>query len=219
MDVLEEKHEGGKLEDILKKAAIDFEKMLNKEYHIVLGRKCKTYNLNIKFTKDSFFHLIGLQHLTDITFTSHNKERVYKDILAGRISNAIIKKSVFYEKYFIKERIIYLEKIEEMLDSCNLLFKINYNEYIKYTRIRADYLCEYKLPENVDVCLYLFLIKSMIEDYMGCSFFRKHNIDFTKGTSEMKLLFNEKVINCGKENEERIKLFQHKNYIQVVDDK
>ena len=90
------------MEDILKKAAINYGEMLNKEYHIVLGRKCKTYKLNIKFTKDSFFHLIGLQHLTDITFTSHNKERIYKDILAGRINNSLIEKSIFYERYFIK---------------------------------------------------------------------------------------------------------------------
>lgn len=209
-----ERCEGGKLKDILKKAAVNFEKMLDTEYHIVLGRKCTTYNVNIKFTMDSFFHLVGLQHLTDITFTSHNKERIYKDILSGKIGNDLIAKSVFYEKYFIKERIILLDKLEEMLDACDVLFKINYNQYIRYTRIRADYLCEYKMKDISDDCIYLFLIKYVMNDYKCCSFFKKHNVDFTKGTSQMKLLYNEKIINPGKENEKRVKLFQHKNYIR-----
>lgn len=45
------------------------------------GRKGKSYEIMLHFPPECFFHLSGLQHLTDITFPSKNKERIYKEIL------------------------------------------------------------------------------------------------------------------------------------------
>ena len=184
------------MEDILYSAAIEYEKLLDKGYYILLGRKNKKYILNLRFKRADFFHLAGLQHLTDITFSTKNKERIFKEILSKRISNEVLKKSVFYEKFCIEERIVNLKRLEEMLDSSQFLFLINHKEYLKYTKIYADYLCEYFLPENQNECLYFFTVKvlstTVLNEVAGCSFFKKHDVDYTKGAAETKLLLNQK---------------------------
>lgn len=190
--------------------------MLNKEYNIVLGRKCKEHKIFLRFTMDTYFHLAGLQHLTDITFPSKNKERIYKEILHGNITIDMLKKSVFYDEYYIQERLTNLEKLEKMLDSCQFVFLINHNEYIKYTKIYADYLCEHILTEDETEKLYFFVVKiknCLIEnECRGCSFFKKHEKDYRKGTSGTKLLLNQKYIDRGKETEQKIELFRHHKY-------
>ena len=207
------------MEDILYTAALEYEKLLAKGYHILLGRKCKIYILNLRFKKADFFHLAGLQHLTDITFSSKNKERIFKNILSRKISNEMLKKSVFYEKFCIEERIANLKRLEEMLDSNQFMFLINHKEYLKYTKIYADYLCEYFLPENQKECLYFFTVKVLnpviLNEVAGCSFFKKHEIDYTKGTSETKLLLNQKLLNYGTSQEKCIELYRHPKYKEI----
>lgn len=203
------------MNDILYDAAVKYQTMVSKGYHIILGRKGKEYPIQLRFTKDAFFHLVGMQHLTDITFTSKNKERIYREILLKNITEKMLKKSVFYIEYHMEERIVNLERIEEMIDSCQFLFLINHNEYRKYTKIYADYLCEYLLPENINECLYLFIVKNSIpkikNECGACSFFKRHDIDYRRGTSEAKLLLNEKISNIG--NSEIIEeLYRHPKY-------
>ena len=49
------------MSDILYDAAFKYETMIGKGYHIVVGRKCKEYPIQLRFTQDAFFHLVGLQ--------------------------------------------------------------------------------------------------------------------------------------------------------------
>lgn len=56
------------MQDILYDAAIIYEKLKDIVYKIVVGRKGKSYSIMLHFPPESFFHLAGLQHLTDITF-------------------------------------------------------------------------------------------------------------------------------------------------------
>lgn len=166
------------MSDLLYDTAIGYGNMENKGYNIVAGRKKKAHNIQIRFPLEAFFHLAGLQHLTDITFPSTNKERIYKEIINGNITYDYIKNSVFFKKYNIDERLFNMNRIEEMLDSCFFLFLINHSEYITYTTIYADYLCEYTLPENKFDTLYLFSVKistsKIKNECVGCSFFKKH---------------------------------------------
>lgn len=204
------------MRDILYDAAVEYGNMLTKGYHIVLGRKQKVYHLQLRFLKEAFYHLTGMQHLTDITFPTKNKERIYKDILAGKITEESLRKSVFFAQYRIEERIICLSRLEELLDSCDVMFLINHKEYMRYTRIYADYLCEYRLPEDNAECLYFFVIKidsgRLENTCYGCSFFKKHNVNFRRGTSEAKLLLNEKIINIGTASESIMEIYRHPAY-------
>ncbi len=184
------------MRDILYDAAKEYRRLLAKEYHIVLGRRKEAYDLHLKFARESFCHLIGLQHLTDIVFSSTNKERIYREILDGTITHDMIKKSVFYDEYHIYERINYLKYLEEMLDSSRMIFAINLKEYIKYTRIKADYLCEYEMIDN-NGCLYLFMVKEkqvkLVDQYKPCSFFKKADSkDYRRGTAKATILLTTK---------------------------
>ena len=164
------------MSDILHDAAIEYKKLRNVIYKIIVGRKGNSYSIMLHFPPESFFHLSGLQHLTDLTFPSTNKERIYKEIIKGRITESDIKKSIFYEKWYIEERLLSFPFLEEMIDSNSIIHLINAKRYITNTNIKADYLCEHKICSEV---LYLFLV---IERYYpkfkneckGCSFFRKH---------------------------------------------
>ena len=204
------------MNDLLYQAALRFEKLTSKGYRIILGRKTKTYELQLRFPQDSFFHLAGLQHLGDFTFSSQNKERIYKEILQKEITLVDLQKSIFFDTFFISERLYCLLQLERMLDNCNPIFLINPVEYVKYTRIRADYLYEYSVPDSTTDILYFFLIKSndppTKDIYMGCSFFKKRDKDYRRGTTQTKLLLNEKIINVGTPQEEIMELYRNPIY-------
>ena len=61
------------MQDILYDAAAEFYKLKDVKYRVKLGRKRNTYDFILHFPPESFFHLAGLQHLTDIVFPSTNK--------------------------------------------------------------------------------------------------------------------------------------------------
>lgn len=154
--------------------ALTFGKLKNIGYKFILGRKGKEYQIQLRFPYESFFHLAGLQHLTDITYPSKSKERIYKEIIKGNLSYSAIKKSEFFEKFDIEERIKNLNKLENMLDSCELSFLINPREYTQYTRIKADYLFEKDYLNEEATKLYLFVVKELHpqikNECKGCSF-------------------------------------------------
>lgn len=52
--------------DHLQKCALAFEHLLDINYHIIIGRKGKSVELNILFDPIEFHHLIGLHKLRDL---------------------------------------------------------------------------------------------------------------------------------------------------------
>lgn len=185
------------MSDILYNAAIEFKKLENTVYRIIVGRKGYAYTITLHFPSESFFHLAGLQHLTDITFPSKNKERIYKEILQKNITIADLKKSTFYEKWFIEERLLCFYYLKEIIESNSIIYLINSKRYITYTQIRADYLCEY--VDEYDI-IYLFLVieshyPKFENECKGCSMFKKHGYDYTIGTSKTTTLLIEKIEN------------------------
>ncbi len=199
--------------DLLYQAAFEYRKLKNIIYKIVLGRKNKTYYLKLHFPEETFFHLAGLQHLTDLTFPSKNKQRIYKEILNGKITCKTLEKSVFYRSWFIEERLSILPRINEIFESKVVTYLINPQQYIQYTNIKADYLCEQK---NVDEILYLFLAieknnPTSIKECRAISFFKKHRTDYTKGTSKTTVLLIEKI-----ENGKTTQIFRNPNFREDI---
>lgn len=84
--------------DRLQDCAKAFEHLLDTTYHIVIGRKGNTVTIDIAFKAEHFHHLLGLHKLRDIEALSHKREKVFDDILAGRISFSDIKKAAPLEK-------------------------------------------------------------------------------------------------------------------------
>lgn len=116
--------------DILYDASIEYGKLKDVIYKIVVGRKGKAYILMLHFPPESFFHLAGLQHLKDLTFPSKNKERIYKEIVGGNLTIEDVRKSVFFEEWFIEERLQNFQFLEQMIDSDSITYLINAKRYI-----------------------------------------------------------------------------------------
>lgn len=213
---MSEKTNDNKEKSPLYDAAIEYGKLLTVGYHIVLGRKAKEYHIQLRFPYDSFFHLIGLQHLTDITYPSTNKERIYKEIIRKNLTYETIRKSQYYDEFCIEERIGYLSCLENMLDSCELAFLINPKEYAQYTRIKADFLFEYNYLSEESIILYLFLVREALpqisNECKGCSFFKKHEIDFRRGASKTTVLLVEKYENVDSTYQECKTLYKNPVY-------
>lgn len=147
------------------------------------------------FVQQLLFHLAGLQHLTDITFSFKNKERIYKEILKGSITTKNIKKSVFYNKYLIEERLQCVQHLGNLIETNVVHYLINKNQFIRYTSIRADYLCEYERKSDI-IYLFLVVVKNnpkFENECRGCSLFQKHNNNYVLGTSKTTTLLIEKI--------------------------
>lgn len=182
--------------DILYDAAIRYKQLENTIYKIVVGRKGKAYTIQLHFPPESFFHLAGLQHLTDITFPSKNKERIYKEILKHNLTLQDIQKSIFFDDYYIEERLNDFMFLEQLLDSNSVTYLINNKRYIQYTKIKSDYLCERNINSDI---IYLFIVQErknpkFENECKGCSLFTKHDINYTYGTSKTTTLLIEKEV-------------------------
>ncbi len=200
------------MSDILYEAAVNYQELINIEYYIVLGRKNKEYHIHLKFLEESFHHLIGLQHLTDIHFPTTNKKRIYKEILSKRINIKKIQKSEFYSKYNIENRINNLVYLSKMLEEADALFRINNKVYAQYTNIKADYLCQY-INNSHNKTLMLFIKEDKKDkEYRGVSFFQKDKRDYTYGTSQAKLLLNIRISNNIEEGKSYEEIYRNPRY-------
>ena len=69
--------------DKLQSCVKAFEKLLDIEYRIMIGRKGKSVELHIIFSKWDFHHLMGLGKLKDLRIAKKNREIVFDEILNG----------------------------------------------------------------------------------------------------------------------------------------
>lgn len=104
------------MSDILYNAAIEYKKLEKTVYKIIVGRKGCSYSIMLHFPPESFFHLAGLQHLTDLTYPSTNKERIYKEILKKKFTVKDIEKSIFYSRWFVEERLNSFNYLKDMIE-------------------------------------------------------------------------------------------------------
>ena len=174
--------------DYLQICAKAFEKLLDIQYHIILGRKGKLTELNILFEPKEFHHLIGLHKLRDLRLARENREKIFYEILAGKISMEDLKKSRYYSE--IQKRLEPFYKIENIFDSNKVIFRYN-SKLQTFSLIEAEYLLSTPY-ENTDI--YIFLDRQADSDFFFCrSFFQKELKDYTKGQAVYTLLKKEKI--------------------------
>ena len=173
--------------DKLFECAKAFEGLLNVEYHMLIGRKGKAVELRVKFEKVEFHHLIGLHKLKDLRLARGNREKIFGEILSGKITLSDIEKSKYYDK--IKNRIEPFARIETIFDQNNLIFRYNERKQT-FSMIEAEYLLSTPCC-STDV--YIFLDKKSITgDFFCRSFFPKEEKDYTEGQAVYTLLRKEK---------------------------
>lgn len=149
---------------MLNEAIVTYEKLLN--YTFILKFKKidakKEHTIEIAFLQENFFHLIGLEYLTDIKmFLRGSKSSVYRRIVKQeRLRNRIMNSQYFSE---ISERVNNIANLQNIL---NKMTKIHYYVRPYWTDIEADYVIQ-----NVDHNKKSYLFIKCKEDgyYIGCS--------------------------------------------------
>lgn len=165
-----------------------FEKLLDIEYKIVLAKKCKSVELNISFEKIHFYHLAGLQYLTDIHELDNQREMVFDWILSQAITAKRIESSEFYPK--IRERVHYLAELESIFDSNDTIFKYDPTENILTSQISGDYLMKNTLESRN---IFTFLSKTENEKYYCRSFFPQTYKDYSYRQKKWTVLSKKKI--------------------------
>lgn len=100
--------------DKLQKCAKAFENLLDIQYRIIIGRKGKTVELVIGFSKLDFHHLMGLGKLKDLRIAKQNRGSVFNEIIAGSTTYESLTKSRYLAQ--IENRFEPLALIEQLLE-------------------------------------------------------------------------------------------------------
>ena len=174
--------------DRLQERAVAFRHLMDYRYKIILGRKGKATELSINFEASDFFHLIGLHKLPDIINGRLPSAKIFYDCLKGNITYDRLTQSASFNK--LGDRFTYFDRLEEILDSNDMIFKCNTATLKGFSRIIADY--ELK---NIygPLIFYLFIEKrSYSQDKYCKSFIQNDTVDYTYGQTKMTLLYKEK---------------------------
>ncbi len=166
-----------------------YSNLLDIEYQLILGRKNKTAALSIFFDESQFFHLAGLQYLTDrVTILFGDRAQLFKRILSGKITSQQIESSSFYPE--IKDRIDFLAYLESIMDSNKTIFK--YNPKLElFSAIQADFLMKNEIKmRNIFTSL---SFDKIIGKYFCRSFFPQTDKDYSERQTTWTLLYKKKI--------------------------
>lgn len=165
-----------------------FGRLLDKKYHLILGRKNKSVNLQIKFDKKECFHLMGLQYLTDRPELFHDRTKIFDAISEHRITKEQLEASNFY--YKIADRIDAFPMLESIIDNNDTIFKYN-SKINAYSTIKADYIMK-NVTNNK--CIYIFIAQHQEKGKFFCrSFFPESKMDYTQNQASWTLLYKKKI--------------------------
>lgn len=89
------------------------------------------------FSETDFHHLAGLHKLRDISIAKENRQTVFRDILAGRITYRTIEKSGFVDESRL--RLETFQFIEDLLDGEQLVFRFS-KKVLPYSLIDGEFL-------------------------------------------------------------------------------
>lgn len=177
------------MENQLQRCAFAFQKLLDTQYEMILGRKGQLSKIVLGFSETEFAHLTGLHKLTDNDFfRTASRKKIFESALAGTISDEVLMKSVNYS--FVKERIACFEFLENMLDSNELVFRCHARSST-FSLIQANYLLQ---SDHHQKTIYIFLDQLKDSEVHFCrSFFPKGNKDYTIGQAKYTLLYKRKM--------------------------
>ena len=175
--------------DKLQRCALAFQKLIDTQYEIIIGRKGKTTRIVLNFSATEFVHLAGLHKLIDNEFfRTTSRKKVFDYALNGKITYDALTKSENFN--LVKERIEYFEFLESILDSNEIVFKYNSKKQV-FSLIQAEYLLQ---SSHNSRDIYIFLDRLENSDSHFCrSFFPKDNKDYSAGQAKYTLLYKKKI--------------------------
>ncbi len=175
--------------DLLLQCALNFERLIPYQYHMIIGRKGKTLDFTVSFDKADFHHLAGLHKLRDnVRFQTGKRSDIMQEILEGRLTLSTAMQSAFFHE--MEPRLSPLVELERFLDNNEIIFRYNSKANI-FSAIKADYLLQNDLN---NMPIYLFLTQRSGENTLGCrTFFPKSEKDYAQGQPRYTLLKKEKI--------------------------
>lgn len=175
--------------DKLQRCALAFQKLINTQYEIIIGRKGQMSKIILNFSETEFAHLAGLHKLVDNEFfRTASRKKVFDYALDGKIDYDTLTKSEKFD--FVKERIEYFEFLESMLDSNDIIFKYTSKKNV-FSLIQADYLLQ-SAHDSRDIYIFLDRLENSGSHFCR-SFFPKGDKDYTAGQAKYTLLYKKKI--------------------------
>ena len=138
---------------MLYQSATNFKRLTESQFVFHVSKKNKTRRIIINFNDENYYHLVGIQKLTDINknYTT-NKSKFLSQLMSGDIAPAKIKKSKYYFQ------------INGRIELCCYLHSILYNsdlEIYEYnpkaiswqnSRVKFDYVLKFKYRKSKHIC-------------------------------------------------------------------
>lgn len=169
--------------DLIYQAAAKYIALQQYEYEFVLSHRRKTKKIKLSFSDKEFFHLAGLQHLTDIQIPRNKNKTLDFILFTKTISDDVIGKSKFFKGNMpegnIKARIEELRFLDEYLDTDNIIkiFSVQNQKYLS-SLINADYIIESQICAGTTVYIFIKCIDDTTGECRLVSFFKKENIAY-----------------------------------------
>ena len=196
--------------ELLKAVSDTFIRLKQIEYRIVLsaGREKPLEEVHIDFQDEDLFHILGLQHLTDIELPKNKKTLLY-DIKDGIITDEYLLNSEYFDNdkigYNIRKRIEKSINLEDYMDSEDFTVSVYKLQHNNRTNIQADYLITCK-QISLDEEYYIFIRQRKESDsYSIISCFPKEGVSYWGG--KRYLMLKEKRV-----DNNILILFKHQNY-------
>lgn len=185
------------MNDILLLAALNYQKLLNIQYVFVFGHKNKEYIVKLKFEQEYFYHLVGFQHMRDLTqYKRYKRSNALLDVLNKKITIDNIKRSMCYFSD-IEPRLKALVNLEYLLDGDFETVLFEKKNYPFHTEIDAEYINRAILPTNKEAQFFFTLNKISANnenEYFCITTFEKEQRDFFVGT-RYDLIYKKKIDN------------------------
>lgn len=168
--------------DILLDSAIEFQTIKDYNYRFTIAKSGKSLDISLRFLKQDYTHIVGLDHLSDrfISKKAKYKSGVFDDIVSGQITLGSISSSKFFNApfpstYNIRTKAAYTlsERIEASKDIIYYLDNVDkwelykwdkYKSYIKMpdgkikqSLINADYMLAVPSKTNPQEKMYIFM--------------------------------------------------------------
>lgn len=176
--------------DLLQLGAQKYAELCYYTYDCTIARKNTAIDLHFTFLPYEFRHLAGLHRLEHDRLRS-NSERVFKDILSGKLTLADLRQAHNWstESEKILSRLEALSQLDTLMDEFLLLYGFSGEKLASQTpplrtKIDADYLIKYQLPSGIT---FFFSVKQK-DGYCGRSLFINNELDYSRGQTKFTLL-------------------------------
>ena len=191
---------------LLVKAAREWERLSKTEYHIVTGRRGKSFHIRLKFAFEDFPHLSGMQYARDVDFgirsSEYYGEKLIPALLNGRMDGRRIENGRNWER--IRGRLDAIIGLKETLEGDFLIAQFNAQKVRGNSRIDADFIIK---NERSGETYFVFIDEKDEYQHYCKSAFAKENVDYMENQSMLTVLKKEKI-----ENGETVVLYRHPNF-------